>query len=65
MHTNHRRKKRSTHRSPWGTLPVGYCRLDQRLRWKRSRQQVREAIIKGRYEAIPIRYYRSIRWDYW
>ena len=67
MHRNYRRKD-NCHRNrakSWTTLPNGYCRLEQRLRWKRARQEVRRLVGQERFELIPRHYFAGIRWDYW
>jgi len=63
MHRNHRRKDR--HRSELWGLPPGCALIEQRLAWKRARQEVRRNLYHERYEAIQGHYYRHIRWDYW
>jgi len=69
LHTNHRRKKRRSHKVK--NEGRGRARLADSLTWyrrnfwKAARAEVRDLIIRERYDDIPDRYYDSILWDLW
>lgn len=63
VHTNHRRK--NPRHAGYGLLSKNYCRIEQRLIWKRTRQEARRLLHHEKPEMIPIWYPSHVRWDYW